>query len=286
MIGESDHVGNLRLRVVTILQITLREALPCGLENVAVTGSFGSELTLQGTPASEKAACDRNNSKRYSLSEAVHGDVSDCLYRAFTAEDGVLSNLDHWTQHRVALENLAKVDLALAADDAVKYCHQNLIREIDSEAEYGIYIAGQECAEAQLQRLIEEPGVSGELGGELAAIAPKLFPDELAHSDSEMDLVWITIRARYGRARIDAEVSEITMAFLMDDARVAADMCNALRSMMYSLHEDTTRRSCNLEPVLRERGSRETALMASELRNCAGSYFARIDEIARRAGTR
>ena len=226
-----------------------------------------------------------DDSKRYSLIEAIRADVSARMYEAFSAEDGVLSNLDRWTQRKVAFENLAKIDLTLEARDPVEYCHQNLIRELDSEAEYGIYLFNDAIAREELVTLTDDAGISGELGLEIDAVAPSLFADEFAHSDASLDLVWITIRARYGRARIDARVSESIMGFLLDDAEVARDMIEALRTMLYSAHEDVTRRRCGLEPQLRERGAKEIALMVDELRERAGDYYARADEISRRADT-
>ena len=226
-----------------------------------------------------------DSSKRYTLTEAIRADVSARLYDAFSAEDGALSNLDRWTQRKVAFENLAKIDLTLEADDPVEYCHQNLIREIDSEAEYGIYLFNDAIAREQLVTLTDDAGISGDLGLDIDAVAPTLFADEFAHSDESLDLVWITIRARYGRARIDALASEVIMGFLLDDAEIAGDMSHALRAMLYSSHEDVTRRLCGLDPQLRERGSKEIAMMVSELRDRAGDYYRRADEISRRADT-
>jgi len=62
-----------------------------------------------------------NGSNRYSRSEAIHAEVSRFLYEAFSAEGGLLSNVDRWTQRRVTLENLTKIELAHAADDPVEY---------------------------------------------------------------------------------------------------------------------------------------------------------------------
>ena len=49
-----------------------------------------------------------NDTQRYSLSETIHAEVSRYLYEAFTADDGLLSNVDRWTQRRVTVENLTK----------------------------------------------------------------------------------------------------------------------------------------------------------------------------------
>lgn len=227
----------------------------------------------------------RNKPNRYTLSEAIHADVSGFLYEAFSSEDGLLGNVDRWTQRKVTMENLAKIELVLEADDPVEYCYQNLIREIDTEAETGIYLVGKTPQSASLQQLTDQPGISGELCREVPAIAPILFRDELAHSDDQLDLVWVTISARYDRARVDAEISQIVMGFLMDDSDVATDMANAVRTLMYSFHEDLTRRKCGLPLQIGDRETRELVLMVSELEKRAGSYVDRVGEIVEKAQT-
>ena len=222
---------------------------------------------------------------RYSLSEAIHADVSRCLYEAFSSKDGLLSNVDRWTQRKVTMENLAKIELALESDDPVEYCYQNLIREIDTQAETGIYLVRESSPVPSLRRLFDEPGISGELHRKVADIAPKLFADALAHSDDQLDLVWVTIRARYDRAHVDAQISRIIMGFLMDDAEIAQDMANAVRALMYSFHENATRRQCDLPLQLNERETRELVLMVSELEKRAGNYVERVGEISSRADT-
>jgi hypothetical protein len=227
----------------------------------------------------------RNKSNKYSLSEAIHADVSGFLYEAFSSEDGLLGNVDRWTQRKVTMENLAKIELVLEADDPVEHCYQNLIREIDTEAETGIYLVGKNPDSTSLQRLADEPGISGELCREVPAIAPVLFRDELAHSDDQLDLVWVTISARYDRARVDAEISRIIMGFLMDDADVVQDMAGAVRTLMYSFHEDLARRQCELPLQLDERETRELVLMVTELEKRAGDYVVRVGEICDKAET-
>lgn len=219
------------------------------------------------------------------ITEAIHADVSGFLYEAFSAEHSLLGNLDRWTQRRVTLENLAKVDLALDADDPVEHCYQNLIREIDAEAETGIFLARGDAGDDTLRSLVGEPGISGELYRDVDVIAPTLFADERRHSDDQLDLVWVTITARFARARADAEVSRMLMGRLTGDARVATDMTDALRTLMYALHEDVTRRQCALPLLLDERETRDLLLMVSELARRAGSYEERTSDIAKKAGT-
>ena len=118
---------------------------------------------------------------------------------------------------------------------------------------------------------------------DVAAIAPTVFPDEFRHSDDQLDLVWVTIRARYDRARTDAEVSRIVMGRLMGDPDIASDMADAVRTLMYALHEDVARRQCELPLLLDERETRDLVLMVSELEKRAGNYAERVRRIEERA---
>jgi hypothetical protein len=226
-----------------------------------------------------------NDTKRYALSEAIHADVSRYLYEEFSADDGLLANVDRWTQRKVTLENLTKIELAHATKDPLEYCYQNLIREIDTEAQTGIFLVRRSNADPLLRLLANEPGVSGELGSAVAYMAPILFADELAHSNDQLDLVWVAIRARFERARVDAEVSKIAMGILMHDADIATDMADALRSMMYAFHEDAARRDCGLPTLLDEQRARELAVMVAQLETRAGNYANRVQEIMSRADT-
>ena len=226
-----------------------------------------------------------NDTSRYSRSEAIYADVSHILYEAFSADHGLLSNVDRWTQRKVTLENLTKIELAHAAADPAEYCYQNLIREIDSEARTGIFLVRGNSADPSLESLAKEPGVSGELWSGVACMAPTLFSDELAHSNDQLDLVWVAIRARFERARVDAEVSKTAMGILMQDADGAQDMANALRSLMYAHHEHAARQSCGLPTLLDEQRARELSKMVAQLEKRAGDYGDRVLEITARADT-
>jgi len=218
------------------------------------------------------------SSKRYSLEEAIRSGVAKHLNDAFRREDERLGNLDRWTQRRVYDENMAKVSLVLEADDSA-------IREIDIEAENGIYLVGTKLQNDVLRRLADDPGISGELHLDVPSVAQSLFVDELEHSNNNMDLVWVTIQARYDRAQLDASVSELVMRFMLDSAEATDDMTNALRALMYSSHEDTVRRICDLPSLLDERESRDLVIMVFELEKRCGSYDERIRVIGKRAGT-
>lgn len=211
--------------------------------------------------------------------------VAAYLGERFESKDSPLSRLDRWSQQRIRVENEAKLDLVLEDADPIEHCYQNLIREIDSEAESGIFLATPAANAAQLRRLAGESGISGRLYQQLPKIAPVLFADELEHSNSNLDLVWVTIEARYDRANLDAEVSELILMHLLETEDTAADMTDALRAMLYTFHEDLARRRCDLPRLLNERATRHLVAMISELSERSGEYDQRVSAISQRAGT-
>jgi len=215
----------------------------------------------------------------------VRNEVAAYLYDVFTAEDSTLAKLDRWTQQRVINENLAKVSLVLEADDPVEYNYQNLVREIDSEAETGIFLVHDKAADTILRSLARDAGISGKLRNQMQVVAPVFFADELAHSKTDMDMVWVTIEARFDRARIDAMVSGIIMAQLVGDEDSVRDMTDAMRALLYSFHEDLVRRRSGLPLILNDRATRELVTMVSTLADRAGDYEKRVRAICRRAGT-
>ena len=220
---------------------------------------------------------------RFSIADAARARVATYLYQVYASEDGLLGDLDRWTQRRITEENMAKLILVFESDDPAEACYKDLIRELDTEAETGIYLARAEAAERHLRRVTDEPGVSGDLHCAIEAIAPKVFADEVAHSANDLDLVWVTIQARHDRAHVDAMVSEIIMSHLMDDANAARDMTNAIRALQYSFHEDVVRRRCELPRVIDDRDERDLLIMVTELAQRSGSYEDRIGEILDRA---
>ena len=207
----------------------------------------------------------RTSTKRYSLTDAIRSRVSTCLYQAYCEDDGLLNDLDRWTQQRVTEKNLAKLVRVLDSDDPTETCYQDLIREIDAEAETGIYLVRSDSTLRHLRRLIDEPGVSGEMHRELSKIAPIMFADVTANSTDNFDRVWATIHASHNRTHVDATVSEIIMSFLLDDGDAARDMGNAMRALHYSFHEDVVRRRSNLPLLINDQDSRELRIMVTEL---------------------
>ena len=228
---------------------------------------------------------DRNDSSRFSLMDAIRFRISAYLSELCVENEGLFFNLDHWTQRRIIEENMAKLALVLDSDDPAEACYRDLIREIDSEAETGIYLVRSNSTSRHLRRLIEEPGVSGELHRELETIAPIEFAEETARSIEDLDLVWVTIQASHDRAHVDATVSEIILSFFNDNADSLRDMSNAMRALQYSFHEDVVRRRCDLPPLLGERENRELLIMVSELAIRSGSYRHRVAEICKEAET-
>jgi len=223
------------------------------------------------------------DTKAYPIEEAIRIGVSKHLYEAFVMDNDGIGKVDKWTQNRVRNENLAKVALLFESDDPAEHCYQNLVREIDVEAENGIYLVGSELQNDQLQHLADDPGVSGLLRFQVRSVAETMFADELEHSDDDLDLVWVSLKARYDRARLDASVSELVMRYLLDSAEATDDMTNALRGLLYSFHEDLVRRICDLPSLLGERESRDLLVMVLELEKRCGSYDQRISQIQERA---
>lgn len=219
---------------------------------------------------------------RFSIADAARARIATYLYQVYANDDGLLGDLDRWTQRRITEENMAKLALVFESDDPAEACYQDLIREIDTEAETGIFLARPDARARHLQRVIDEPGVSGELHREIEAIAPVMFADEAAHSARDLDLVWVTIQARHDRAHVDAMVSEIIMSHLMDDADAARDMSNAMRALQYSFHEDVVRRHCDLSRFIDDRDERDLLIMVTELARRSGSYDDRIVAISNR----
>ena len=219
---------------------------------------------------------------RFSIADAARARIATYLYQVYASDDGLLGDLDRWTQRRITEENMAKLALVFESDDPAEACYRDLIREIDTEAETGIYLARSDAPSRHLQRVIDEPGVSGELHSEIGNIAPIMFTDEANHSTEDLDLVWVTVQACHDRAHVDAMVSEIIMSHLMDDADAARDMSNAMRALQYSFYEDVVRRRCNLDRFIDDRDERDLMIMVTELAKRSGSYEDRIAAISGR----
>ena len=221
--------------------------------------------------------------RRFSVADAAKARVAEYLDEALGGSESLLGDLNPWTQNLIRNEMMAKVALVFEADEPAEVCYRDLIREIDTEAESGIFIARKGSPFRHLSRVADERGVSGQLYQEIDVIAPFVFADEAAHSAQDLDLVWVTIEAHHDRAHLDATVSELIMSHLLDDADAARDMTNAIRSLLYAFHEDVVRRRCDLPPIIDERERRDIEVMVGEFMVRSGNYESRIDEIRHRA---
>jgi len=222
---------------------------------------------------------------QFSLAEATRARVATYLYELYANDHGLLSNIDRWTQRRITDENMAKLALVFESDEPVEACYRDLIREIDAEAENGIYLASASSPAKHLRRVLDEPGVSGQLAEHMDVIAQNMFPDELVLSKESQEMLWITLQTRHDHAHVDAQVSEIIIAHLMDDADMARDMCNALRALQYASHENNVRRCCNLDLLTDDRDERDLMIMVGELEKRSGSYETRVAAINSRVDT-
>ena len=225
----------------------------------------------------------RKDTNSISLLDEIRFRITAYLSHLYDDDRGLLGNLDLWTQLRIIEENMAKLTLILESDDPAESCYRDLIREIDSEAETGIYLVRPGSTSRHLCRLLDEPGVSGELQTEIQKIAPVVFVEETSRSTEDLELVWAKIQASHDRAHVDATVSEIILSYFNDDADRPRDMSNAMRALQYSFHEDNVRRRCDLPLILGERENRELLIMVSELALRSGSYQDRAADIRREA---
>ena len=231
-------------------------------------------------------SANRKETKSYTLPEVIQATIAEHLYEVYKKSASLIGNLDRWTQQRITDENLAKLALVLESDDPAEACYRDLVREIDTEAESGVFLARQSSKPKHLQNVIGEPGVSGQLHQEMPTIAPTLFSEEAARSMDDLDRVWASLQARHDRAHLDASVSEIIMGFLMDDAVAAHDMTNIMRALAYTYHEDVARRRSDLPVLLEDMEIRDLRTMVTELSERSGSYEDRESEIRRKADTR
>jgi len=225
----------------------------------------------------------KTDSHSNTLDHLIREAVTTMLFQLIADEASPIGGLDRWSQRRIVSEITAKTRLVLESADPVEHCYQNLIREIDAEAEMGVLLANDMLGPDSLKAMCEDPGVSGELYREMERIAPVMFASEYERSNCDLDLVWASVQSRYDRARIESETSELIMQFLMDNADHTYDMSSALRSMFYSFHEDGIRRQFELGSLLDEREMHDLFIMVSDLMDRAGSYESRTATIAAKA---
>lgn len=224
-----------------------------------------------------------SKSRSFFLLDDTSERVRKYFEEVFDTDRGILGHTNPWTQRQIIKDNLGKVALVQADEEPAEACYRDLIREIDTEARMGIYLAGEGAQFDHLRRAVCEPGVSGQLSRDIARIAPIYFADELARSDDAMNLVWVAIRAAHDRASVDARVSEITLSYLTNDAQGVNDRLRGMRALQYSFHEDVVRNRVGLPLLLTESEIRDLRTRVGELAVRCGSYDERVAEIGRRA---
>jgi hypothetical protein len=215
----------------------------------------------------------------------IQASVIAYLDDRFQDDESGLARLDRWSIDRVMRQNRAKAALVEEAHDPREHCVQNLIREIDAEAQVGVFLPGPARHAAQLRRLAGEHGITGRLDLEMARIAPTVFAEEARRSGPDLDVVWNLVSTRYDRAHIEAETSELILMHLSESEVHAADAVDDFRSVFYAFHEDRLRRSFDLEDQLDDESGRRLVATVAELGRRAGSYATRIEAILRRAET-
>ena len=216
------------------------------------------------------------------------GAVAALINDHFDGSNGLVARLDRWTRQCIAVENQAKLAQILKSSDPVEACIASLIREIDREAEFGVYLASPAGHAAQLNRLSGQHDMSGRLFQHLDILGPIMFQRELALQPEQPELVWSTVEARYERACLDTEVSELILLCLLEDEEHAADRVDSLRANFYAYHEDRVRRRCRLPNLLDAHTTRALHTAITELRERAvltitASEPADADQSPRRA---
>lgn len=209
--------------------------------------------------------CPLDESTDEPVSRHVEDAVASYLNDILAGDEHLQANLDRWSRKQVAADNLDKVRLVMSAECPLDRCRANLVREIDAEAESGIYLATPAGSVAQLQRLAGRSGMSGRLFQHMASIAPIVFANDMQHFAGGVDLLWAVLEARYTRARIRVEVSELTLMHLLDADDQAVDLTDDIRNTLYTFHEDRVRRRCDLARILSRRASQDWAEKAARL---------------------
>lgn len=226
---------------------------------------------------------NNSNSGSFASMDEISARVQAYLDTVFDKRNGFLWHIDPWTRGRISRDNLGKVALVLADAEPEEACYRDLIREIDTEARTGIYLAGESARAHHLQQVVKEPGVSGLLDREMNRIAPICFADELARSRDGHDLVSVAIQAGHDHAYLDASVSEIIMSFLIRDTQRVLEVVEFMRATQYTYHEHVVRNRVNLPLLLHKSARQDLRVTVGEMAIRSGSYDERVAEIGRRA---
>ena len=204
-----------------------------------------------------------NNSQDRQIAQ----DVAAFLDQRFGESDDDLSGLDRWTRIRIGTENRQKLADIFASDHPASRAYRNLVREIDAEAEVGIYLSVPAGSAARLRILSGEIGMTGRLYEHLPEIAATLCPSDFVSATENVELAVASMQSRYDRANISAEVSELILMHLLDDEDVATDIADSLRAVFYAYHEHRARCRFDLPGHLGDAASRRLAVDVAKLRN-------------------
>jgi hypothetical protein len=202
-----------------------------------------------------------------SQDQQVAQDVAAFLDQRFVEYGPDMSGLDRWTQLRIGTGNRQKLAGVFASDDPPTRCYRNLVREIDTEAEAGIYLSAPAGGAARLRMLTGESGLTGRLHQHLPEIAASLCPNDFVSSAENVELAVATMQSRFERANIDAEVSELILMHLLHDEDEVADTADSLRALFYAYHEHRARCRFDLPRHLGDQASRRIAVDVANLRN-------------------
>ena len=227
----------------------------------------------------------KKHADQHEIAATLQESVTHYLDDRFSCGSLMAALDDPSLQRVIARESSAKIALAIASDDAAEFTYQNLIREIDKEANFGIFLASPAGNAARLRRLDGDTGEYGKLHELIARIAPVMFAEEYFRSGGKIDEVLVAINSRYDQANLEAEVSELLLIHLLDDEDEASDRTDELRALFYACHEEQVRRRLDLPPAHNERAVRRLADRIRNLTDRAGDYAERVAAIREHAGT-
>ena len=195
----------------------------------------------------------------------IHDAIAAFLHDSFACGDRPLTRIDRWSQQRVTVANQARLATLESAESPVRRCIADLTKDINKEAAAGVLLPTPAGNVAMLHRLSGDPGLTGRLFQHLDQIAPILFAEELERAGRDLSLLSAEIEARYDRASLDAEVSELILMYLLADDEVVADMADELRKTFYAYHEVRIRRDCGLPIAINDHSCARLASQVATL---------------------
>ena len=204
----------------------------------------------------------------------IHDAIAGFLHDSFASGDRPMGRNERWSQQRITVANQEKLADILAAPAPVRRCIAKLTNDIHTEAAAGILLATPAGNAAMLHRLKGESAMTGRLFQYLESVAPVLFAEEFDRLGKDLCLLSAAIEARYDRANLDAEVSELILMYLLPEHEAAEDIADELRATLYAYHEDRVRRLCGLGLALSDTASARlnsaVGQMLDDARECDG----------------